>query len=73
MELMDKLTVLADSAKYDVSCVSSGSSRKNTPGGIGSSLAAGICHTFTGDGRCVSLLKILMSNCCIYDCAYCVN
>lgn len=73
MDLMDKLTVLADSAKYDVSCVSSGSSRKNTPGGIGSSFAAGICHTFTGDGRCVSLLKILMSNCCIYDCAYCVN
>jgi predicted DNA-binding helix-hairpin-helix protein len=57
MELMDKLTVLADSAKYDVSCVSSGSSRKNTPGGIGSSVAAGICHTFTGDGSCVSLLR----------------
>jgi len=73
MELMDKLTILADSAKYDVSCVSSGSSRKNTPGGIGNSVAAGICHTFTGDGRCVSLLKILMSNCCMYDCAYCVN
>lgn len=73
MELMDKLKVLADSAKYDVSCVSSGSSRKNTPGGIGSSVAAGICHTFTGDGRCVSLLKILMSNYCMYDCAYCVN
>ncbi len=73
MELMDKLKVLADSAKYDVSCVSSGSSRKNTPGGIGSSFAAGICHSFTGDGRCVSLLKILMSNQCIYDCAYCVN
>ncbi len=73
MELMDKLAILADSAKYDVSCVSSGSSRKNTPGGIGSGAAAGICHTFTGDGRCVSLFKILMSNCCIYDCAYCVN
>ena len=73
MELMDKLKVLADSAKYDVSCVSSGSSRKNTPGGIGSSFSAGICHTFTADGRCVSLLKILMSNHCIYDCAYCVN
>lgn len=73
MELTDKLKVLADSAKYDVSCVSSGSSRKNTPGGIGTSVAAGICHTFTGDGRCVSLLKILMSNQCIYDCAYCVN
>ncbi len=73
MELMDKLKILADSAKYDVSCVSSGSSRKNTPGGIGSSFSAGICHSFTNDGRCVSLLKILMSNCCIYDCAYCVN
>ena len=73
MELMEKLKILADSAKYDVSCVSSGSSRKNTPGGIGSSLSAGICHSFTNDGRCVSLLKILMSNCCIYDCAYCVN
>ena len=73
MELIDKLKVLADSAKYDVSCVSSGSARKNTPGGVGSSFNAGICHTFTGDGRCVSLLKILMSNQCIYDCAYCVN
>ncbi|HWR60514.1 MAG TPA: putative DNA modification/repair radical SAM protein, partial [Clostridia bacterium] len=73
MELMDKLKILADSAKYDVSCVSSGSSRKNTPGGIGSSFNAGICHTFTADGRCVSLLKILLSNHCIYDCAYCVN
>lgn len=73
MDMMEKLRVLADSAKYDVSCVSSGSSRKNTPGGIGSSFAAGICHTFTGDGRCVSLLKILMTNHCIYDCAYCVN
>lgn len=73
MEMMEKLRVLAASAKYDVSCVSSGSSRKNTPGGIGSSVASGICHSFTGDGRCVSLLKILMSNYCIYDCAYCVN
>lgn len=74
MELMDKLELLANSAKYDVSCVSSGSSRKNTPGGgIGSSFASGICHTFTGDGRCVSLLKILLSNQCIYDCAYCIN
>jgi len=73
MDMMEKLRVLADSAKYDVSCVSSGSSRKNTPGGVGSSFAAGICHTFTGDGRCVSLLKILMTNHCIYDCAYCVN
>ena len=73
MELMEKLRILADSAKYDVSCVSSGSSRKSIPGGIGSSFSAGICHSFTNDGRCISLLKILMSNCCIYDCAYCVN
>ena len=73
MELMEKLKILADSAKYDVSCVSSGSSRKNTPGGIGSSFSAGICHSFTADGRCVSLLKVLMSNHCMYDCAYCVN
>ena len=73
MDLMEKLKILADSAKYDVSCVSSGSSRKNTPGGIGSSFNAGICHSFSNDGRCISLLKILMSNCCIYDCAYCVN
>ncbi len=73
MDLMEKLKILADSAKYDVSCVSSGSSRKNTPGGIGSSFSAGICHSFSSDGRCISLLKILMSNSCIYDCAYCVN
>lgn len=73
MELMDKLKILADSAKYDVSCVSSGSSRKNSPGGIGSASSAGICHSFTNDGRCVSLLKILMSNSCMYDCVYCVN
>jgi len=73
MDLMEKLTILANGAKYDVSCVSSGSSRKNTPGGIGNSAVAGICHSFTGDGRCVSLLKILMSNCCMYDCAYCIN
>lgn len=73
MELLRKLEILADSAKYDVSCVSSGSSRKNTPGGLGSGFSAGICHSFANDGRCISLLKILMSNCCIYDCAYCVN
>lgn len=73
MELMDKLRILADSAKYDVSCVSSGSSRKNSPGGIGNASSAGICHSFANDGRCISLLKILMSNSCMYDCAYCVN
>lgn len=73
MELIDKLKILADGAKYDVSCVSSGSNRKNTAGGIGSGFSGGICHSFAADGRCISLLKILMSNYCIYNCAYCVN
>ena len=68
-----KLSVLADAAKYDVSCASSGSSRKNATKGIGSGVACGICHSFTEDGRCVSLFKILMTNHCIYDCAYCAN
>lgn len=71
-EIYRKLTVLADAAKYDVSCSSSGSSRKGAKG-LGSTSAAGICHTWSGDGRCVSLLKILMTNHCIYDCAYCIN
>lgn len=71
-DLMDKLKILADGAKYDVSCSSSGSSRSNS-NGIGSAASCGICHTWTSDGRCVSLLKILMTNACIYDCAYCVN
>ncbi len=68
-----KLGVLADAAKYDVSCASSGSNRKNTSKGIGNGVACGICHSFTEDGRCVSLFKILMTNHCIYDCAYCIN
>jgi len=68
-----KLAILADAAKYDVSCASSGSNRKNSTKGIGNGLACGICHSFTEDGRCVSLFKILMTNQCIYDCAYCVN
>ena len=68
-----KLALLAESAKYDVSCISSGSSRRNTPEGIGNSLSCGICHSFTPDGRCVALLKVLMTNHCEYDCAYCVN
>ena len=67
-----KLAILADAAKYDVSCSSSGGSRKND-GGLGNSSRAGICHSFTEDGRCVSLLKILLTNHCIYDCAYCVS
>ncbi len=73
MELSQKLNILAESAKYDVSCSSSGSRRKNTAGGIGNAAAAGICHSWSDDGRCISLLKILMTNDCMYDCAYCVN
>lgn len=69
----EKLQILADAAKYDVSCSSSGSNRKNNSGGLGNSSASGICHAFTEDGRCVSLLKILFTNVCIYDCAYCVS
>lgn len=73
MDLYEKLTMLADAAKYDVSCSSSGSDRRNTKGGLGDAHRAGICHTWTADGRCLSLLKILMTNQCIYDCEYCVN
>ncbi len=72
-EILDKLKTLAESAKYDVSCASSGTTRKSTPGGIGSTAGWGICHSFTEDGRCVSLLKIMLTNYCIYDCAYCIN
>ncbi len=68
-----KLKILAEAAKYDVSCASSGSNRKNSTGTLGNSYNCGICHSFTEDGRCVSLLKVLMSNHCIYDCAYCIN
>jgi len=70
--LQEKLKILADAAKYDVSCSSSGSKRKNN-GGIGDASSSGICHTYTEDGRCVSLLKILLTNHCIYDCAFCVS
>jgi len=73
VELLDKLKVLADAAKYDVSCSSSGSSRKNKKGGLGNAHVSGICHSWSDDGRCISLLKILFTNYCIYDCAYCVN
>ena len=72
-KIKDKLEILADAAKYDVSCSSSGGNRKNTNKGLGDSSASGICHTYTEDGRCVSLLKILLTNFCIYDCAYCVT
>ena len=73
MEIMDKLKILADSAKYDVSCSSSGSKRTNTKNGIGNGKVSGICHSWASDGRCISLLKILMSNACMYDCKYCIN
>ena len=73
MDLMQKLAILADAAKYDVACTSSGVDRSNDGTGIGNCLKAGICHTFAGDGRCISLLKILMTNECIYDCKYCIN
>ena len=72
MTLKEKLTILADSAKYDASCSSSGSNRKNM-GGTGNAAYSGICHSFASDGRCISLLKILMTNCCIFDCKYCIN
>jgi len=71
--IFDKLKVLAEAAKYDVSCASSGTTRKNTTKGIGSAAGWGICHSFTEDGRCVSLLKIMLTNNCKFDCAYCVN
>ncbi|MDE7168310.1 MAG: putative DNA modification/repair radical SAM protein [Clostridia bacterium] len=69
----EKLEILTESAKYDVSCSSSGSKRVNSAGGLGNASVGGICHSFTPDGRCISLLKILMSNDCIYDCEYCPN
>lgn len=71
--IREKLNILADAAKYDVSCSSSGGTRKNNNKGLGDSHASGICHTYTEDGRCVSLLKILLTNHCIFDCAYCVS
>ena len=73
MDISEKLRILTDAAKYDASCCSSGSDRKNTPGGIGTGSISGICHSFSADGRCISLLKILLTNYCIYDCQYCVN
>lgn len=73
MELMDKLKILTDSAKYDAACTSSGSDRGAKAGMLGTACAPGICHSFSADGRCISLLKVLMTNCCIYDCQYCVN
>ena len=72
-KVKEKLEILADAAKYDVSCSSSGGNRKNKDKGLGDSSSSGICHSYTEDGRCVSLLKILLTNFCIYDCAYCVT
>jgi putative DNA modification/repair radical SAM protein len=73
MSIRVKLAILADAAKYDVSCASSGSRRSGSDVGLGNTQSMGICHSFTPDGRCVSLLKILLTNHCIYDCRYCVN
>lgn len=73
MSIKEKLGILSESAKYDVSCASSGVDRKGDGTGIGNAVAGGICHSFAGDGRCISLLKILFTNECIYDCKYCLN
>src|ERR1700712_4601614 len=75
MDLSQKLAVLADAAKYDASCASSGGERRDSLAskGVGSTVGSGICHSYTPDGRCVSLLKILLTNFCVYDCLYCVN
>lgn len=73
MDLFDKLQILADSAKYDVACTSSGANRNIGTGSIGNAVASGICHSFSADGRCISLLKVLMTNVCVYNCQYCIN
>lgn len=73
MDVQEKLKILADAAKYDVACTSSGLQRGSKAGYVGNALGAGCCHSFTPDGRCISLLKVLMTNVCVYDCAYCVN
>ena len=73
MEIENKLKILADAAKYDASCASSGSRRQRMPGGLGNTEGIGICHSYTPDGRCVSLLKLLLTNYCVYDCSYCIN
>ena len=75
LDLLSKLAILADAAKYDASCASSGTSKRDSVGGkgVGSTEGMGICHAYTPDGRCVSLLKILLTNFCIYDCVYCIN
>lgn len=73
MDTVEKLRILADAAKYDVACTSSGIDRDAAPGMLGNAAAAGICHSFSADGRCITLLKVLFTNACVYDCAYCAN
>ena len=73
MDIKDKLAILTDAAKYDVACTSSGTERKNNGKGIGNTARSCICQSFSADGRCISLLKILMSNECVFDCRYCIN
>lgn len=73
MDVLEKLQILTGAAKYDVACTSSGSSRGGKKGMLGATCAPGICHSFAADGRCISLLKVLMSNACLYDCQYCIN
>ena len=75
MEILRKLAVLADAAKYDASCASSGGAKRDSrdQAGMGSNSGAGICHSYAPDGRCISLLKLLLTNFCLYDCSYCVN
>ena len=73
MDVMEKLRILSDAAKYDAACTSSGVDKTAGRGGMGSAAASGICHSFAGDGRCISLLKVLLTNVCVYNCAYCVN
>ena len=73
MDVAEKLEILADAAKYDVACTSSGASRSARKGSLGSVSQAGICHSFSADGRCITLLKVLLTNVCVCDCAYCVN
>lgn len=73
LSIQEKLRILADAAKYDVACTSSGVDRKGMKGSLGNSKACGICHSFSADGRCISLLKVLLTNHCVYDCKYCAN
>ena len=73
LSIEEKLAILSDAAKYDVACTSSGVDKKGSGDGIGNAAACGICHTFSADGRWISLLKVLMTNECIYDCKYCLN